>query len=275
MVPCDPTLVGAQSLPRTSGIAGNPQERLESRVVHRIFTPNPIQSLLWDASAHTVSSRQRLSGDQDMVWDEETIRNLRDLWTQGLSTAEIGRRLGVSKNAIVGKAHRLDLDARPSPIRRDAAKPATERPTSFPRMAGPTLPPLASAGIQAFTPTALARPTFAETSNAPVAVGPSSDRLPPDVAPSNVQPFRPVATITVRPPPPPPAPVITSSPRVMMPSPPIQARRSAPSCCWPIGEPGTKAFRFCDDTSLPGKPYCDEHAKLAYVRIRDRKEDAA
>ena len=52
-------------------------------------------------------------------------------------------------------------------------------------------------------------------------------------------------------------------------------RRSAPACCWPIGEPGTKTFRFCDDTSLPGKPYCDEHAKLAYVRIRDRKEDAA
>ena len=45
-----------------------------------------------------------------MVWDDETIRHLRDLWTQGHSTAEIGRRLGVSKNAIVGKAHRLDLD---------------------------------------------------------------------------------------------------------------------------------------------------------------------
>jgi GcrA cell cycle regulator len=56
---------------------------------------------------------------------------------------------------------------------------------------------------------------------------------------------------------------------------PIQARRSAPSCCWPIGEPGTKSFRFCDDMSVPGKPYCDEHAKLAYVKIRDRKEDAA
>jgi GcrA cell cycle regulator len=52
-------------------------------------------------------------------------------------------------------------------------------------------------------------------------------------------------------------------------------RRSAPSCCWPIGEPGTKTFRFCDDTSVAGKPYCEEHAKLAYVKLRDRKEDAA
>jgi GcrA cell cycle regulator len=65
------------------------------------------------------------------------------------------------------------------------------------------------------------------------------------------------------------------APRPVMHTAPIQARRSAPSCCWPIGEPGTKAFRFCDDTSVPGKPYCDEHARLAYVKIRDRKEDAA
>jgi GcrA cell cycle regulator len=70
-------------------------------------------------------------------------------------------------------------------------------------------------------------------------------------------------------------PVAPPAPRVMMPSAPIQARRSAPSCCWPIGEPGTKTFRFCDDASMAGKPYCDEHAKLAYVKIRDRKEDAA
>jgi len=49
-----------------------------------------------------------------MEWAEETIVRLRTLWDEGLSTAEIGRRLGVSKNAVVGKAHRLDLPARPS-----------------------------------------------------------------------------------------------------------------------------------------------------------------
>jgi GcrA cell cycle regulator len=179
-----------------------------------------------------------------MVWDDETIRNLRDLWAQGLSTAEIGRRLSVSKNAIVGKAHRLDLDARPSPIRRDGPKPAAERTPAYPRMAGPTLPPLPSAGA------------------APV---------PPP--PSNVQPLRPAPVTTPRrvsi------APVAAPPPRPVMPAPSIQTRRPAPSCCWPIGEPGTKTFRFCDDASVPGKPYCDEHARIAYVRIRDRKEDAA
>jgi GcrA cell cycle regulator len=180
-----------------------------------------------------------------MVWDEETIRLLRDLWAQGHSTAEIGRRLGVSKNAIVGKAHRLELDARPSPIRRDGAKPAADRPAPYPRTAGPTLPPLASAGVHG-----LAAPM--QTSNVqslrvtPVALGPR-----------------------------PPVPAAPPVARPAAPSAPVQGRRSAPSCCWPIGEPGTKAFHFCDDTSIPGKPYCDEHAKLAYVRVRDRKDDAA
>jgi GcrA cell cycle regulator len=88
---------------------------------------------------------------------------------------------------------------------------------------------------------------------------------------TNVQPLR--SPVAQGPRPPAPAAPIVSRPA--MPSAPLQTRRSAPSCCWPIGEPGTKTFRFCDDTSMPGKPYCDEHAKLAYVKIRDRKEDAA
>jgi GcrA cell cycle regulator len=47
------------------------------------------------------------------------------------------------------------------------------------------------------------------------------------------------------------------------------------SCCWPIGEPGSRGFRFCDAESLPGKPYCSDHAAVAYVRIKDRRDDAA
>jgi GcrA cell cycle regulator len=177
-----------------------------------------------------------------MVWDEETIRFLRELWGQGHSTAEIGRRLNASKNAIIGKAHRLDLDGRPSPIRREGPKPVIERPAPYPRAGQPTLPPLASAGAQA---------------------------LGVPMSPSNVQALR--ATMGPGPRPIPPAP--QAAPRPVLP--PAPSRRSAPSCCWPIGEPGTKAFHFCDGAAVAGKPYCDEHARLAYVRVRDRKDDAA
>jgi GcrA cell cycle regulator len=46
-------------------------------------------------------------------------------------------------------------------------------------------------------------------------------------------------------------------------------------CCWPIGEPGKPSFHFCNAAAVPGKPYCEEHAAIAYVRIRDKREDVA
>jgi GcrA cell cycle regulator len=162
-----------------------------------------------------------------MDWSEETIVHLRELWAEGHSTAEIGRRLGVSKNAVVGKAHRLDLTARPSPIRRDGPSLSPPR-RPVPRTVGPTLPPLSSAApLAALQPPAL---------------------------------------------PPRPRPVPTP---VRLQSPPPRPYGRLVACCWPIGEPGTREFHFCDAESEPGKPYCEEHAKRAYVRLRDRREDAA
>ena len=164
-----------------------------------------------------------------MEWNEETIARLRALWAEGLSTAEIGRRMSISKNAVVGKAHRLNLPARPSPIRREGSG-STPRPQAPRRVVGPTLPPLAAA-----------------TAPAPQLASP-----------------------------PPPAPV-ASAPRVVSSRPASTPFRSIrpQACCWPIGEPGTKAFRFCDSEATPGKPYCQEHASLAYVKVRDRRDEAA
>jgi GcrA cell cycle regulator len=54
------------------------------------------------------------------MWNEEKINRLKKLWSEGLTTGEIGKRLSVSKNAVVGKAHRLGLKGRPSPIKRPA-----------------------------------------------------------------------------------------------------------------------------------------------------------
>jgi len=160
-----------------------------------------------------------------MDWTAEAIERLRALWAEGHSTAEIGRRMGISKNAVVGKAHRLNLSARPSPIRRDA----TPRPAPAPR---------------------------------PVRQAPMPmQRL---VA---VQPPRPA-------PAPPPAPVAAAAP-VLRSFPAARPRLGARSCCWPLGEPGTPGFHFCGAEPMAGKPYCTEHAALAYVKPRDRREDAA
>ena len=166
-----------------------------------------------------------------MDWNEEAIARLRQLWQEGHSTAEIGRRMGITKNAVVGKAHRLVLEARPSPIRRgppDAMTPKRAPPPR--RMSGPTLASLAPRPPAPVPTPAAAAPRPAAPPRAPVQL-------------RAVPPPRPGTRVT--------------------------------ACCWPIGEPGTSSFRFCDDAAMTNKPYCSTHAALAYVKVRDRREDAA
>ncbi len=162
-----------------------------------------------------------------MEWTAKAIDLLRALWAEGHSTAEIGRRMGVTKNAIVGKAHRLDLPARPSPIRKQEAGVAPSSAASRRR------PSVREATAPARRPAVQAPPPPART----VAAAPV-----PAPAPSAVRHF---------------------------------PRASFRSCCWPIGEPGTRDFRFCAAEADPGRPYCADHSAIAYVRARDRRSDAA
>lgn len=162
-------------------------------------------------------------------WNDETIGRLRVLWDEGHSTAEIGRRMGVSKNAIVGKVHRLTLEARPSPIRRlaEADSPSTPPPASK-RLPVPKLADM--------VPVEVSAPTVTEPKARPT-----------------------------------PAPTPIDAPAV--PASRITARRVNP-CCWPIGHPGTSSFHFCEKAAPLGKPYCAEHAGVAYL-ARRRPEAAS
>ena len=65
-----------------------------------------------------------------MPWDDNNVSKLRELWDQGLPTAQIGKLLGFTKNAVVGKAHRIGLERRPSPIRRTSVKPDRKKARS-------------------------------------------------------------------------------------------------------------------------------------------------
>jgi GcrA cell cycle regulator len=167
-------------------------------------------------------------------WTEELTDRARALWDEGHSTAEIGRRLGVSKNAVIGKAHRLDWPARPSPIKNRWPDSTTRPP---PQPGQPRVPPVTLAPLPSLS---------APATREPIVI--------PEPPPR----------------PPPPKPVFVAPPKpAALPKP----YGRVTTCCWPIGEPGTLTFRFCNAESVPGKSYCAEHAQLAYVRVRDRRED--
>lgn len=199
-----------------------------------------------------------------MEWTDETIARLKELWAEGLSTAEIGRRLSITKNAVVGKAHRLSLPPRPSPIRRsDKSKTATPESPAKP---APAAPPAAKEKA----PQPAAEPV-ADTK--PVAVvAPVEAPAPPKAAPQPKAEVKPVKLEKA-----PVAPRAPAKPKTSLRniSDPETKKRRGPSCCWPIGDPGTPGFHFCGATPLPGKPYCAEHAQIAYVKLRDRRDSVA
>jgi GcrA cell cycle regulator len=90
----------------------------------------------------------------------------------------------------------------------------------------------------------------------PSALSPQPSAAPVGASPAAVKP--PVAVVTTAAPPP---------------APPGRARFE--TCCWPIGDPRKRDFRFCDGGVAPGLPYCEEHALKAYVSLRRPPEDEA
>jgi GcrA cell cycle regulator len=112
----------------------------------------------------------------ELTWTPERIECLTRLWEEGVTTAEIGRRIGVTKNAVIGKVHRIGL------------VPRVVKETPAPRR--------------------------------------------------NVFDF------------------------------------AGPVCMWPIGHPTDNDFHFCGGAPIAGKPYCSNHAAVAYIRPKEKPEAA-
>lgn len=151
---------------------------------------------------------------------------LRQLWDEGHTTAEIGRRLGVTKNTIAGKAYRLGLP------KRDKPKTLIGRPK---KVTEQTLPKLRSEPLIEPPAVIPSRQTTA-----------AHDRNAAQVK------------ITARPAKPTPRLIKIPEPT----APPKYGR--VINCLWPIGHPGTKDYRSCDTPSEAGRPYCEAHVKVAY-----------
>ena len=60
------------------------------------------------------------------VWTDDRLEHLKSLWSKGLSITQIGQEIGVSRNAVVGKVHRMGLPKRNSPIMRAEKVPAPQ-----------------------------------------------------------------------------------------------------------------------------------------------------
>jgi len=213
-----------------------------------------------------------------MSWTDERIDKLKSLWGQGLTASQIADELGgVSRNAVIGKAHRLGLESRPSPVKGND-EPAAPAPTpAAPREAAPPpAPKVEKAEAPRPRPIPEPRPAPAPRPE-PVAAAPAPAEPRPDqpvyrsIGPGGFQRQQPGEQQS----PIPPAP-----PRRLVPakpSPEIAGKTSLLDlndriCKWPLGHPGEPDFHFCGEAVNPGFPYCVQHCGQAYQAQMPRRD---
>ncbi len=216
-----------------------------------------------------------------MSWTEERIDTLRKMWNSGLTATQIAEELGgVSRNAVIGKAHRLGLPSRPSPVKSSEAKTAAAAAPATPVEPKPAPPPKVAAPAPEIVRAPVERAP-APTVPAPVAAEPAAAPVEPRPAPDGpvLRSVGPGGFVRQNPgdqaPPATPAP-----PRRLVPAKPSAEIAGKTSlldlndriCKWPLGHPGEPDFHFCGEAVNPGFPYCVEHCGHAYQAQLPRRD---
>ena len=199
-----------------------------------------------------------------MAWTEERVTKLQELWAEGLTASQIAKALGsVSRNAVIGKVHRLGLSNRTTgakPGEADGEEPIElKKKETVATTATETTKPAAA-------PTATAAPAAQQPESkapAPVAAVEASET---DVA----SPAESVAT---------PSMGVEPNPIALLAA---EAEKNARklsllelnerTCKWPIGDPSTSDFYFCGLQAAPEKPYCAAHNAVAYQPMSSRRD---
>ncbi|EAQ27691.1 hypothetical protein NAP1_08862 [Erythrobacter sp. NAP1] len=212
-----------------------------------------------------------------MSWTDERIATLKKMWEGGSTASQIAEELGgVSRNAVIGKAHRLGLKSRPSPVKANekkkaAAKKAAPKPAPKKAASKPAAKPAAKPEPKADAPAAEVE-SEASSAKAADPKSTNSQAIP------NPTPNLP-KIVSVGPggflrqgPGDQQAPIPPAPPRRLVPakpSPEIADKTSLLDlsdkvCRWPMGHPGEPDFHFCGEAVNPGFPYCVEHCGRAY-----------
>lgn len=169
-----------------------------------------------------------------MSWTDDRVARLSKLWAEGLSASQIAADLGgVTRNAVIGKVHRLGLSGRAKSTNKSAS---STRRKAAPRAGG-------------YAKTTTTRPT-------PRTVGNTALKMDMEVdldAEVEVE-LKPQENV-----------VVPISRRLTL----MQLTEN--TCKWPTGDPTMPGFSFCGHTSADEKPYCEYHSKIAFQPANERR----
>jgi len=208
-----------------------------------------------------------------MSWTEERIETLKTMWEAGQTASQIAEALGgVSRNAVIGKAHRLGLQARPSPVR-SAAEPEPVAAPAPPPVIEPEPEPEPEPVVAAPPPVLEPEPEpelQREAEPAPVPAQPAQPILrsvgPGGFVRQSPGEQQPPAT------PAPPRRLVPAKPSAEMANKTGLLDLNDRICKWPLGHPGEPDFHFCGEKVNPGFPYCVDHCGHAYQAQLPRRD---
>ena len=199
-----------------------------------------------------------------MAWTDERVARLTKLWGEGLSASQIAADLGdVSRNAVIGKVHRLGLSGRTKPGGNAGGRPKrADAPAPTGRPAGAAS--AAAAGVTQFRPAAQsggiggagggAGATMRAGGAGGHVVGATALKIEADnemVLEARVQEAEDV--------------VVPMSKKLTL------LELTENTCKWPTGDPQRPGFSFCGHQTKEDTPYCEHHAKVAFQPPSERR----
>ncbi len=185
-----------------------------------------------------------------MSWTEERVELLKKMWGEGQSASQIAKELGgVTRNAVIGKVHRLGLSNRTGGGGTSTAK-SDAKPKAAPK-AEPKDPPKAQA-------TPKTEPAVESKPVTPMRrqIIPAGQPLPPQPSANEISPEA-LAKVNE---------VEKKAKKLNL------MELTERTCKWPVGDPATEDFWFCGLPVQQGKPYCEAHVGVAFQPMSARRD---
>ena len=191
-----------------------------------------------------------------MSWTDERVELLKKMWSEGQSASQIAKELGgVTRNAVIGKVHRLGLSNRsggaapaapaPKPEPNPAAKPA-------PKPAAKRDPAPAAKPAEEEEPA----PAIVAATPARKQIIPAGQPLPPQPSANEISPEA-LAKVSE---------IEKKAKKLTL------MELTERTCKWPVGDPATEDFWFCGLPVQAGKPYCEAHVGVAFQPMSSRRD---
>jgi GcrA cell cycle regulator len=187
-------------------------------------------------------------------WDSGMLKKLKSLVGKGLSTAEIGKKIGMSKNAVVGKLNRLGWNSKAGEVETQKATKTKKETTKVATKKTEKPAKATSTKKVAEKKTKVVAPKNKETKPVKTKVEKSvKEKITVKTASKKTKKDLALHELLIQH--------------------ALQMASLKPNQCrWPIGDPDSDNFHFCGETVFSGKPYCYEHCRQAYQLTPPKKK---